>query len=272
MFGQLDALRFEPTEKRIRARWNGQTVVDSRRALLVWEPMRVVPTYAVPIEHVVGAIGPDSAPEPSVPPGTAPMGAPQLSGRPVLDPSVPFTVHTTEGVPSLLRGEDGRAASGFLPTDPDLAGYVLLDFDAFDEWLEEDEINVSHPRDPFHRVDVLHSSRKVRIELDGVVLAESSTPCTLFEPPLPVRHYLPTGDVRTELLQPSETVTYCAYKGRATYWSLEGEADVAWTYREPLRDASEVAGRIAFFDERVDVIVDGERLDRPVTPWSRRPS
>ena len=92
----------------------------------------------------------------------------------------------------------------------------------------------------------------------------------MFEPPLPVRYYFALDDVHTDLLQPSDLVTYCAYKGEATYFSLGDETDLAWGYRNPLRDASEVTGRIAFFNERADVFVDGERQERPITPWSRR--
>ena len=146
---ELDVLRYEPIDKRIRATLGDDTVIDSTRAMLVWEPKRVVPTYAVPSEDVDGEIL-----------------------------SVP-------------RSETG-------------------DFDAFDAWYEEDERNVGHPRDPFHRIDIVHSSRHVRLERDGVVLAESTRPYLLFEPPLPVRYYLPPEDVRSELLRPSETRSFCA--------------------------------------------------------------
>jgi len=156
------------------------------------------------------------------------------------------------------------------PADPDLHGYVILDFDGFDEWYEEDERNVGHPRDPFHRIDIVHSSRHVRVELDGDVLGESSAPYLLFEPPLPVRHYLPPEDVRTDLLRPSETRSFCAYKGQASYLSYGDEADIAWRYPAPLREAAEVTDRIAFFSERVDLVLDGTRLERPITPWSPR--
>ena len=103
-----------------------------------------------------------------------------------------------------------------------------------------------------------------------MVIADSTAPYLLFEPPLPVRYYLPVEDVRTELLQPSDTTTFCAYKGEASYWSTAGQPDVAWTYRGPLREAAEIAGRIAFFNERVDLVVDGAPVERPVTPWSPR--
>jgi uncharacterized protein (DUF427 family) len=126
----------------------------------------------------------------------------------------------------------------------------------------------ANPHDPFGRIDVLQSSRHVRVEHDGVLLAESSRPMLLFETLLPVRFYLPREDVAVEL-ESSDTSSYCAYKGRASYFSVpDGPRDVAWTYREPLHDAEQVRDRICFFDERLDVIVDGERRDRPATPWT----
>jgi uncharacterized protein (DUF427 family) len=266
LMGELDSLRYEPTEKRIRATLGDRTVVDSRRALLVWEPKRVVPTYAVPSEDVDGEI---EAAADGTGPDPAEVAAPVLGDRPVLDPSIPFDVHSSDGERLTIRA-DGRAAAAFRPSDPALDGYVILDFDAFDAWYEEDERNLAHPRDPFHRIDIVHSSRHVRVELDGTTLAESRRPCLLFEPPLPVRYYLHPDDVRTDLLEPSDTQTACAYKGEASYFSTADADDVAWTYRQPLREASEVKDHIAFFNERVDVVVDGERLERPVTPWSRR--
>ena len=267
---QLDALRHEPTDKRIRATLGGRTVVDSTDALLVWEPKRVVPSYAVPADDIDAEIRPAPAggtgPAPA---GVPAMGGVPLDGRRVYDPSVPFAVHTAEGEPVAIRSPgDGREAAAFRLSDGDLQRYLLLDFGAFDAWYEEDERNLAHPRDPFHRIDIVHSSRHVRAELDGELLAETASPCLLFEPPLPVRYYFPLEDVLTDRLERSDTRSQCAYKGEASYWSAAGE-DVAWTYPEPLREAREVAGRVAFFNERVDLVVDGERLARPATPWSR---
>jgi uncharacterized protein (DUF427 family) len=266
--GQIDSLRHEPIEKRIRAMIGGETVVDTTSALLVWEPKRVVPEYAIPDADIDAEIV--SAPAAAANP-VCDADAPHLAGRPVFDPSIPFAAHTADGEPVVLRPRGGgREAAGFRIADPELEGHVLFAFADFDAWYEEDERNVSHPRDPFHRIDYVHSSRRVRIERDGQVLAESSRPVLVFEPPLPVRYYLPPEDVRTDLLTPSDRTSACAYKGRASYWSFGEVADVAWAYREPLREAGELAGRIAFFDEHVDVEVDGRRRERPVTPWSRR--
>jgi uncharacterized protein (DUF427 family) len=264
----LGELRYEPIRSRLRALIGEEAVLDSTRALVVWEPRRVVPSFAVPAADVSGelvpaATGPEPAPGEGVPVG------PYV----VLDPSIPFSVHSTPGTALDLRtAERTLAGAAFRPDDPDLADHVVLDFDAFDAWYQEDQRVVAHARDPFSRIEVLPTSRPVRVELDGEVLAESRRAVLLVEGPvLPVRAYLPPEDVRVPL-QPSPTRTWCAYKGEARYWSAElGDRtlpDVAWSYEHPLRDAAGVDGRIAFLNERVDVIVDGERPERPRTPWS----
>jgi len=269
LFQHLGELRHEPTDKRIRALLGGRVVADTTGAVLVWEPRRVVPTYAVPVADVVGDLAPAGAAR--VTADTVGLRLPAVSDRPVLDPSIPFEVHTTEGEAVEVRGPDGGpSGAGFRPADPDLAEHVVLDFAAFD-WLEEDEPVVSHPHDPFHRIDVLRSSRPVRLERDGGVLAETTRARFLFETSLPMRFYLPREDVRVEL-HPSATRTWCAYKGEAAYWSpvVGGGAvpDLAWSYDAPLHEAGAIGGLVCFFDERVDVVLDGRRRERPVTPWS----
>jgi uncharacterized protein (DUF427 family) len=264
----IDQLRYEPTPKRIRAKAGGHTVLDSRRAVNVWEPRRVVPSYAVPEEDIRASLLPASTVEAEQ--HLVRMGS---DGPPVLTPSTPFAAHSSDGE-ALSLEVDGVVleGSGFRPADPDLSGYVVLDFAAFDEWLEEDEPIVGHPHDPFSRIDVRRSDSRVQVEVDGVLVADTTSARLLFETGLPPRFYLPREDVRMDLLRPSSTTTTCAYKGHASYWSVEvagrTHADLAWTYEQPLADASEVAGHVTFFDERVDVTVDGERRARPVTYWS----
>jgi uncharacterized protein (DUF427 family) len=269
LMGSLGQLRYEPVDKRIRGLIGDQVVIDTDHALLVWEPKRVVPSYAVPVQELEDTTSPlrEAAAEE---PASAGVAVPHLGDRPVYDPSVPFAVHSTAGASLDLRvaGVERRAAA-FRPADDALSEYVIVDFDAFDEWFEEDERNLGHPRDPFHRIEIVHSSRSVRVERDGELLAASSRPYLLLEAPLPVRYYLPPEDVSEGILRPSSTRTLCAYKEQASYWSLEDEDDIAWSYPEPLREAAEVTNRIAFFNERVDLVVNGTRLDRPITPWSR---
>lgn len=268
LFAALGALRYEPTPKRVRALVGEHAAVDSTRALLLWEPRRVVPAYAVPAEDVRGDL-------------VAAAGGVQEErpvrigdGRPVLDPGTAFAAHSADGEPLTLRTPAGDLeGAAFRLTDPDLAGYVVLDFDAFDGWVEEDEAIVGHPHDPFARIDIRQGSRHVRVEAGGVVLAESTRPVLLFETHLPMRCYLPPEDVQVEL-RPSPTRTVCAYKGEATYWSVDLEGgpleDVAWSYPEPLAEAARVAELVCFFVERTDTVLDGVAVPRPVTPWSDR--
>lgn len=168
----LADLRYEPVPKRIRAWLGGRVVIDTDRAVLVWEPKRVVPSYAVPVEQVADVLEPafasvewqESAPDDA--------DTPHLGDRPVYDPRVPFGVHTTDGEPLDIRsGDTERRAAAFRPTDAALNDYVVAE-------------------------------------------------------------------------------------------------DIAWSYPQPLREADEIAGRIAFFNERVDLVIDGHRLARPITPWS----
>ena len=148
-----------------------------------------------------------------------------------------------------------------------IAGHVAFYFGALDRWLEEDEEVFVHPRDPYHRVDVLPTSRAVRISVDGEVLAESSRTRVLFETGLPPRYYVPREDVLAELT-PNDVVTRCPYKGEASYHDAAGKPALAWEYRQPIPVVADLAGHVCFFGERVDIEVDGERQEMPPTPWS----
>jgi uncharacterized protein (DUF427 family) len=225
----LPSLRYEPTEKRLRIYLDGQLVADTVDGLLVWEPRRVVPTYAVPQRDVSARL--------------------ESAGRVDELSKEAFDVVTNAA---------RRASAAFKFDDADLAGYVTFDFSAF-EWREEDEPIVAHPHDPFKRIDILASTRHVRVEWGGRLLAESSRALWLFETLLPVRFYLPRTDV-VVALEPTDTISYCAYKGRASYFSVpDGPADVAWSYHQPLREAEPIRDHIAFFNERVNIVVDGGR-------------
>ncbi len=240
----LQSLRYEPTEKRLRIYLNDDLVADTVNGLLVWEPRRVVPTYAVPERDVSARLEPGGRVD-------------DLADLPVLVPTNPFTAHSCTGeMYDVTVGTVTRPLAAFRPDDPDLAGYLSFDFSAFD-WHEEDEPIVAHPHDPFKRIDILASSRHVRVESEGRLLAESSRPLLLFETSLPIRFYLPRADIVADL-QPTDTVSYCAYKGRASYFSVpDGPEDVAWTYHQPLHEAEPITDHIAFFNERVDIVVDG---------------
>ena len=148
--------------------------------------------------------------------------------------------------------------------DAEHDGLLAFRWAEMDHWFEEDEEVYVHTRDPHTRVDILPSSRAVRVEIDGVVVAATDHPTLLFETGLPVRYYFAKTDVRLDLLVPSERVTTCPYKGFARYWSVRiGDSvhpDIAWGYDTPLPESLRIAGLVAFYNERVDLVVDGVHL------------
>ncbi|MBS1895202.1 MAG: DUF427 domain-containing protein [Actinobacteria bacterium] len=152
-------------------------------------------------------------------------------------------------------------------------GLVHVDWHAVDSWFEEDEeVFGGHARSPYARVDAIRSSRHIRVELDGIVLAESAAPVMLFETGLPTRHYVQRTDVFFSHLERSDTVTYCPYKGTTSdYWSAtvggRTERDIAWSYAYPNVAVAAIAGLVAFYDERVDTFLDGVPVTRPRTKF-----
>ena len=242
-FRDLTQLRYAATPKRLRALLDGQTVLDTGDALLVYEPRRVVPWYAVP-------------------PGDLHMDLTEHDPSPLPELKAPvLSPHHNEWhtVPGRSLHLEGHGEVAFQPDEPELEGRVVLHWDPF-EWLEEDEPAIDHPHDPFKRIDVLRSSRHVRVEVGGVTLAESSRPMMLIETALPVRWYLPREDVRMDLLAPSEHHTVCAYKGVASYLGAEGAPEVAWFYPDPLHDALPVKDLVCFWRPAA-VYVDGTSVN-----------
>ena len=155
-----------------------------------------------------------------------------------------------------------------------LADYVAFDWNSADSWFEEDDEVFKHARDPYHRVDTLHSSRRVQVFIDGVQVANSTSPRLLFETGFPTRYYLPKVDVRLDLLVPSATHSVCPYKGTASYYSVQlpdgGRlvSDIVWYYPAPIAECPKIENLLCFFNEKVDIVVDGVAQPRPVTPWS----
>jgi uncharacterized protein (DUF427 family) len=245
-------LYLEPVPRRIRGIAGSVTVIDSREARMLHENGRL-PIYLFPREEVrTDLLEPSETRTKSKNKGEARWWHLQLNRKLVED-----AVWEWHGPP---------------PGAPPLHGLLGFHWDALDRWLEEDEDAIVHARDPYHRVDVLDTSRRVRISLDSELLAETDRGKVIFETGLPPRWYVPLDDVRQELLIPSEKRTGCAYKGFASYWSVRigdrAEEDLAWSYGEPRRDVARIAGMVAFFNERVDIELDGELQARPHTPWS----
>jgi len=240
----------EPVPRRVRAFLGGAPVLDTTRALYVWETPNY-PQYYIPLEDVDRAVLVDEQR-----PEHLARGSARRHGLRVGEIS-------REGVAHVYTKD---ALEG-------LAGTVRFEWAALDAWFEEDEEVFVHPRNPYARVDALRSTRAVRVELDGVVLAESSSPVMVFETGLPTRYYLDRTSVRFDLMIHSETVTSCPYKGTTSaYWSARvgGELypDLAWAYDFPSYQLQPIAGLVAFYNERVDLTLDGERLERPRTHFS----
>jgi uncharacterized protein (DUF427 family) len=271
IFGTYAELRYQPTAKRVRAMVGGNAVVDTFYALLVWEPKRITPIYAVPEVDLQAELAPPRQEPADVAEHGVRLGA---DGPPVLDPRTGFGRHTAPGEEfDVVTSEARLLRAAFRPQDPDLAGYVVLDFKAFD-WLEDDEEIIGHPRDPFHRVDIRASSLTVEVRLDDVTLATTNGAQLLYETMLPVRYYIPPADVRLDIMEASPKKTVCPYKGTASYWTYpqsETGRNIAWMYDQRFRDAAQIHGLVSFFNERVDITVDGVRQERPVTPWSATP-
>jgi uncharacterized protein (DUF427 family) len=243
-------VRVESAAKRVRAYLGGETVADTTRPILVWEAP-YYPTYYFPVDDVrTELLEADDG----------------IAHSPSRGDGRTFTVRAGgKGAPgAALRYEES-------PIE-ELRDAIRLDWDAIDAWFEEDEEVFTHPRDPYTRVDILPSSRHVRVEVDGVTVAESTSPRLLFETGLPVRYYLPKTHVRMDLLVPTDTASHCPYKGEAEWWSVrlgdEIHPDLAWSYRTPLPESQKIAGLVAFYDEKVDVYVDGVLQERPSTKFS----
>jgi uncharacterized protein (DUF427 family) len=249
--GRRGQVRVERGAKRVRAYLGGAVVVDSITPLLVWEAP-YYPTYYFDVRaDLVADCGAD-------------LHSPSRGDGQTLS----VLAGGSRALGAAARYEDS-------PID-ELCGTVRLQWDAMEAWFEEDEQVYTHPRDPYTRVDILASSRSVKVLLDGLVLADSTSPRLLFETGLPTRYYLPRTHARMDLLEHSPTVTHCPYKGRAETWNVRsGETlheDLAWSYPAPLPESQKVAGLIAFYDEKLDIEVDGVLQERPRTKFGHSPS
>ena len=243
----------EPTPKRVRVRFGGEWIADSRRALLLHEskhlPVYYFPRGDVRMDLMEGTDHTTRCPYK----GEASYWTVRAGGR--------EAENAVWAYPEPIEGKEH------------LAEYVAFYWNEMDQWFEEDDEVFVHARDPYKRIDVLHSSRHVQVRIGDTLLAETHRPVLLFETGLPVRTYIPQTDVRLDLLAPSDHSTDCPYKGSgAQYWSVNAGGEVhenlVWSYPFPTREALPIAGLVCFFDERVDMTIDGELQERPQTRWS----
>lgn len=245
-----ERVRIEDSPKRVRAYLGGRPVADSTAVKLVWE-IPYYPAYYFPTADVdLAALVPSGATARSPSRGEATRYHVEVDGA---------------------RAELAAYRHLDSPVE-ELRDLVAFEWAKLDAWFEEDEQVYVHPRDPYKRVDILQSTRNVRVEIDGVTIADTDAARFLFETSLPTRYYIPATDVRMELLRPSDTHTECPYKGVASYHSVViGDTqhdDVVWSYPFPIRESEPIAGYLSFYNEKVDIYVDGVLESRPVTVFS----
>lgn len=235
-------VRIEPAYRWVRAQVGGEFVVDCKRPLLVWEHDKF-PTYFFPREDARMDLLSEAA---------------QTSSR-------TFWRLTINGQPI------ERAAYHY-HNQPELEGMIAWQWYKMDHWFEEEEEVFVHARDPYKRVDVLPSSRHVQVLIDGVTVAETQRPFLLFETSLPTRYYIPQADVDMAYLSSTDTHTRCPYKGIASYWNVTiGDKiykDLVWSYPDPIPECPKIKGLLCFYNEKVDLYVDGALQERPQTYWS----
>jgi uncharacterized protein (DUF427 family) len=235
----VSAGHLEPSPRRVRGTVAGRTIFDTNRALYVWE-IAHFPQYYIPVEDIDPLVLVDEDHTHKLHLGTAKRFGLNAGG-------------VTR--PAALRVYTDDAVKG-------LAGMARFEWNSLDAWYEEDEQIFVHPRSPYSRVDAVRSTRHVRVELAGVVLAESFSPVLVFETGLPTRYYLNRSEVNFDNLRPTDTVTSCPYKGTTgAYWSVViGEVvheDLAWSYTFPTTPVAPIAGMVAFYNEKVDITIDG---------------
>ena len=247
-------IAFEGSPRRVRVKFNGETIADSTEARLLFET-RHLPVYYFPRADV---------------------------RMDLLAPTDHHTFCPYKGTASYWTIRVGeRSAENAMWSYPDpfeevaaIGDFVAFYWDRVDGWYEEDEEIFVHPRDPYKRVDAIASSRHVRVILGGETVADTKRARFLFETRLPTRYYIPQEDVRMDLLVPSDKTTACPYKGKARYWSArigdEMFPDIVWSYPDPIAECPKIKGYLCFFNELVDEIsVDGAIVPRPVTSWSK---
>jgi uncharacterized protein (DUF427 family) len=245
---EMGRVRVEPSAKRIRVVLGDELVADSSSALLVWE-VPYYPTYYFPSSDVRTEL-------------LSPNGETKRS--PSRGEATQYTVKA---------GDSAGAAYSFHDSNmPELSDHYVMVWNTMDHWFEEDEEVFVHARDPYTRIDILPSSRRVRIEVDGVTVADTTEGRFLFESGLPARYYLPKSDVRLDLLTPTDKVTACPYKGTARYWSVTtGDTvhpDLVWGYDDPLPESQRITGMVCFYNEKVDIFLDEVLQQRPKTKFS----
>ncbi|TKW49269.1 hypothetical protein CTA1_4059 [Colletotrichum tanaceti] len=254
----------QPASRRVRVMLNRTYIVDTTKAVHVWEHV-AYPQYYVPTSELRNCSWEDKQGIPS--PKDAFLGAAAAAAAHVVQVTVPGS-NGGESVTTdrALRFSEDEALSGAF------RGMVRLEFGSMEGWLEEDTPIYVHPKDPFKRIDILPSSRPVEVRVAGKTVAKTGFAVHLLETGLPTRYYLPPASVDRAALRRSGLVTQCPYKGDAEYYHVvvdgEEHRDLVWYYRLPTHESAGVAGLLCFYNEKVDILLDGELLERPTTFFS----
>jgi uncharacterized protein (DUF427 family) len=247
------AVRLEPNHRRVRVLVDGVVVADTIRSIYLFE-IGHLPLYYFPKDDVRFDLMEHTDRSTHCPhKGDAEYWSIVVGDRRI--------ENAVWGYPVPIEGA------------PDLSGYVAFYWNKVDNWFEEDEEVYVHARDPYKRVDALRSSRHVEIRISGETIADTTHPILLFETGLPTRYYIPKLDVRVDLLRPSAMTTACPYKGIASYFSVEVPGagiveNIAWVYPNPIQQIPTIENHLSFFNEHVDIVVDGHMQERPTTAWS----
>jgi uncharacterized protein (DUF427 family) len=248
-----EGFRWEPSPRHVRALLNGETIADSRRVMLLIEPRRL-PVFYFPFADVR-------------------RDRFEPTDHHLFSPLMGEASFWSIRVGDRLAENAAWSYTNPSPDGPPVAGYIAFYWNKLDTWYEEDEQAYAHARDPYKLIDTRQSSRHVRVVLGETTVADTRRPLLLFETGLPTRYYIPQEDIRMDLLEPSDRVTECAYKGQAAHWNVKiGDriyAHIAWTYHQPATLAAPIAGLICFYNERVDALYDDDELmAKPNTKWS----
>jgi uncharacterized protein (DUF427 family) len=246
-------IRLEPNHRRLRAVVNGVAIADTIHSIYLFETGHL-PVYYLPKEDIRFDLLEKTDRSTHCPlKGDAEYWSIVVGQRRI--------ENAVWSYPSPIEGA------------PDLSAYAAFYWNKLDNWFEEDEEVFVHARDPYKRVDALRSSRHVEVRINGETIADTTRPVLLFETGLPTRYYIPKSDVRLDLLRPSTQTTACPYKGTANYFSVAipgGEIveNITWVYVAPVPQVPTIENHLCFFNERVDILVDGELQVRPITSWS----
>ncbi len=245
-------VEIEPSPRWVRVVFNGQTVADSKQAKLLRET-GLLPVYYFPREDVR-------------------MDLMEATPRHTQCQYKGEASYWTIRVRDKVSENSVWSYLDPLPGSEMIREHLAFYWNRMDAWYEEAEQIYAHPRDPYHRVDLVESTRKVRVVINGETVAETSRPRLLFETSHPTRYYIPPEDVRGDLLTPTATHTRCPYKGEASYWTARlGDTeltDIVWGYLDPILECPRIKGYFSFFNEKVDIYMDGQLQERPKTKWS----